>query len=231
MPGGGLRANHGGHVGEFANDAAQSIDGVSAGDGEGVGAQLVVPLPGAAGVTGQDALAHQPDVAGHDTANVAVSDKVAEVDDGRVGAGLQANDGFDPLLAGEVGHLDGLISGAAQGPFGEGVLAGAQGGHGGLVVAGHAQGYGGSFNVGVGQHTVVVVPRAAGVEGGPGFVGRFLTGGADGGEVEVGVRGQGRQVSAGRPAHVNVGADESDLDRLLGGHGEGPPVVNEELLD
>ena len=48
--------------------------------------------------------------------------------DGRVGAGLQADDGFDALLAGEVGHLDGLLGGAAQGPFSEGVLAGAQGG-------------------------------------------------------------------------------------------------------
>ena len=107
--------------------------------------------------------------------------------DGGIGAGLQADGGFYALLSGQVGHLDGLIGGAAQGPFGEGVLAGAQGGSGGFVVAGHAQGYGGGLDVAIGEHPVVVVPRAAGVEGGPGLVGGFLACGADGGQVKVGM--------------------------------------------
>ena len=88
VPGAGLGADYGGHVGELAHHAAKGVNGVSAGDGQGVGAELVVALPGAPGVAGQDALAHQPHVAGHHPPHIAVRHQVAEVHDGGISAGL-----------------------------------------------------------------------------------------------------------------------------------------------
>ena len=221
-PLGGLGADNSGDVAEIADDHAEDVDGVAEGDGEGVCAEFAVALPGAVGLALERPAGDTADVAGHDLADVAIGDQILEVQQGGVGAGLEADHVADAGGLGEIGHLLRLGGGASQGPLGVDVLAGVDGGNCRLVVAGHAQTDGHGVDVGVGQHLVVVIEGEACAERLAGLLGALHAGGADGGQLELGAGDDGGQVGTDGPAAMDVGADDAQANFV--GHDDAPAV-------
>ncbi len=89
----GLGRHHSGQPREVAGDKAHRVDGVAVGDGQGVGAEFGVALPGAVGRPRQHALAHQADMNGHDLADIAGLDQFLHVHHDGIDAGLQTDCG------------------------------------------------------------------------------------------------------------------------------------------
>ena len=200
----GLRADDGGHGAEIANDKAQRVDGVAAGDGQGIGAHLSVPLPGPVGGPFQDPLLNPADVTRHDCPNIAGLHQFLSVQKGRSSSGLESHEISHPPGAGQLGHLLGFGRVTTQGPLGIDMLSSMQGCHRRLIMGRHSQDHSDGIDVRVVQHFTPVVKGQLRPEFGSGLFGALLAGSAHRRQLKGWAGDNGGQMSAGGPPPVYV---------------------------
>ena len=170
---------------------------MAVGNGQGVGAEIGVALPGAVGRPGQDALAHQADMDGHHLADEAGLDLFLHVHQGRIYPGLQADRRDEPIGLGQCRQLHGLRRRPPQRPFAIDVLACLQGRLGRHVVRWHANDDGNRVDLRRGSHLAIVVEGQPGAIGLARRLGAVGFGGADRYQFNIGAGHQRRQVGAG----------------------------------
>jgi hypothetical protein len=127
-------------------------------------------------------------------------------------AGLQPDGGDDPLRLGEPGQRDRLLGVPGERPFAIDMLAGRERRLHRLGMGGHAHHDGDGVDLGRGGHLAVVVESETGTECGARFLGRVGPCGADGGQLEIGMRAERRQMRPRRPRALGLGADDADPD-------------------
>ena len=199
-----LRRHHGGQPGEVAGDKAHRVHRVAGGDGQRVGAEFGVALPGAVRRPRQDALAQQADMDRQHLADKAGLDQFLHVHHRRIDAGLQADRGDETLGLGQRRQFHGLRCRPPERPFAIDVLARLQRRLGRRVVRRHAHDDRDRVDLRRGDHLAVVVkgePRAVGLARRLGAVG---LGGADRRQFDIRAGLHRRQVGARRPGALTL---------------------------
>ena len=146
-------------------------------------------------------------------ADVAVVDQIARVHQGRVAAGLQADDRLEPALFRELCHLFCLGQVGAEGPLAEDGLVRFEAGHDEVLVAGHADDDGDEVDLRVLGHLVDVGEGVLGAELLLRCLGGLLARRADGDELVVFQDIERGDVGVGAPAAAALRhrrADDTD---------------------
>ena len=185
---------------ELAEHGAQRVDGVAAGDGQRVGAVGAHALPDAAGSPLQHRRHHGVQAGREHLTDVAGLDQIARVQNRRVAARLQADDGLQRALTGEPGHLLRLGERRPQRPLAAHGLAGLQAGHDQLAMTGHPHADDDQIDLRMRGHVAEAVERALGAERRRRGLGGVLVRGAHRLQLVAGERLQGGNVGVGSPA-------------------------------
>jgi hypothetical protein len=178
---------------------------VAAGDGQRVGAVRAHALPDAAGAPLQHGLGRRVQIGREHLADVAPLDQVTRVQDRRVTAPLQADDGLQRALAREPGHLLRLGQSRAQRPLTAHCLPGLQAGHHQLAVAGHPHADDDEVDLRMRRHVAEAVERTLEAERRGRRLGGVLVRGAYGLQLVVGQGFQGGHVGIRSPAAAPLG--------------------------
>ena len=204
-----LGRHHRRQPGEIAGDEAHRVDRVAVGDGQRVGAERGVALPGAVRRPGQHALAHQADMHRQHLADIARRDQLPQMHHRRIDPRLQADGGGEPLGLGQRRQLHRLGGRPPQRPFAIDVLARLQRRLGRLVVRRHPHDDGDRVDLRRGDHLAVIVERQPGAVSLARRLGAVGPRGAHRGQLDIGARLQRRQMGARRPGAPDAGADQA----------------------
>ncbi len=197
-------------LGELTDHGAQGVYGMSASDGQRVGAVGAYTLPDAAGATLQLGLGDGAQVCRQHLTDVAPLDEVTRVQNGRVAARLETDGRLQGALTGEPRHLLRLGQICAERPLAEHGLAGLQAGHDQLPVTRHAHADDDEIDVRMRRHVAEPVERQPGTKRSGRGPGSVLMRGADRLELVARQRLQGRNVGVGPPAASSLGHGRSD---------------------
>ena len=156
-----LRRHDRGQPAEVAGDEAHGVHRVAGGDGQRIGAEFDVALPGAVRRPGQDALAQQADMDGQHLADEAGLDLFLHVHQRRIDAGLQADRGDEPFALRQRRKFHRLGCRPSERPFAIDVLARLERRLGRRVVRRHAHDDRDRVDLRRGDHLAIVVERPA----------------------------------------------------------------------
>ena len=198
-----------GQPGEITGDKAHGVHRMTVGNGQSVGAEFGVALPGAVRRPGQHTLAHQADMNGHYLADIAGPDQFLHMHNGGIDPRLQADCRHQPVRPGQCRQFHRLRCRPPERPFAIDVLASLQRHLGRRVMRWHAQDDRDRVDLRRGDHPAVVVkgePSSPSLARRLGAVG---SGGADRRQLHLRTRLQRRQVGPGRPGARDAGADQA----------------------
>ena len=182
---------------------------MAAGDGQHVGAVGAYALPDAAGAPLQLRLGHGAQVRCEHFADVTLLDEITRVQNRRVTAPLQADDGLERALASEPRHFFGLGEILAERPLTADRLSGLQAGHDQLPVTGHPYADDDEVDIRIRHHVAELVEPALGAKRRGRRLGGVRVRGADRLQLVVGQRLQGGHVGIGTPAAAPLGHGRS----------------------
>src|SRR5436190_1039766 len=152
---------------------------------------------------------------GEDLTDVALLDQVADVDDRRRGAGLQARHGEDTLLLRQRGQRLRLVQAVAERPFAVHGLARLERCSRQLEVIRHLHGDRDDVDGRAADEVLVIVEGGRHAEELACSICRFASAGGERRDLEViRKRPQSRNVRLRRPAAIRIGADDADANPL-----------------